>query len=405
MRARIIGGLIALVIGALIVLIARNTYWSEITVRTPLRGEAVTNPFYAAQKFTEALGATSEWRQALGTLGDDVDVLVLANWHWNLIEDRRDQIEAWVERGGRLMIDSSLTDDEAFSDWSGIRWDYPDDEEDEDEDADAADEPAQENAEPESDETTVFDPGRYRGVCGKLQPVDESGAVRSNGRTLSVCSLDGYSFLATDRKITWGYAYEGSLQAARVDAGSGSVTVVNAEPFGNRDLMDEDHAKLFVGAMDLRGGDHVVFLSETEQMSLLGLIWLYGAPVVMLALAVIAALLWRGAVRFGPLAAPTDTARRSLAEQIRGTGQFAIRLGDGKALHAAAVRALQEAARRRIAGYERMAQDDRIAAIARKTGLEHEALASALNHLGARRKADLAQTIALVETARRRILE
>jgi hypothetical protein len=52
-----------------------------------------------------------------------------------------------------------------------------------------------------------------------------------------------------------------------------------------------------------------------------------------------------------------------------------------------------------------MAQPDRIEAIARRTGLEPEALAAAINHLGTRRTSDLAHSIALLETARRRILE
>ena len=57
-------------LGVLVTYIARNTYWDEISIPTPLRGEAVTNPFYAAQRFAEALGARTEWRQALGTLAD-----------------------------------------------------------------------------------------------------------------------------------------------------------------------------------------------------------------------------------------------------------------------------------------------------------------------------------------------
>jgi len=242
-------------------------------------------------------------------------------------------------------------------------------------------------------------------MCGTLEEVDYTGAVRPDGRKLSVCNISTFGHLGSDRDLAWGYALDGNLQAARVDVGRGSVTVLNAQPFGNRDLDDEDHGKLFVAATGLRVGDRIAFLSEHEHTSLLGLIWLYGAPVVMLSLALIAALLWRGGVRFGPLAAPTDIARRSLAEQIRGTGQFALRLGDGKALHAATIRALNEAARQRIPGYESMPHGERVAVIAQKSGLEPDALAAAINHAGPRRGAELAHTIALLETARRRILE
>jgi hypothetical protein len=176
-------------------------------------------------------------------------------------------------------------------------------------------------------------------------------------------------------------------------------------PFGNRDLAEIDHGKLLVGATQLHRGDRIIFLSEHEHTSLLGLMWLHGAPVIVLGLIALAALLWRGGVRFGPLAAATDMARRSLAEQIRGTGQFTVRLGGGKALHAAAVRALHEAARRRIAHYESMSHADRVGAIAHRAGIDSETLAAAINHSGARRPSDLAHTVALLESARRKILE
>ncbi len=42
------------------------------------------------------------------------------------------------------------------------------------------------------------------------------------------------------------------------------------------------------------------FLSEEEQPSLITLMWIYGWPVVVLALALIGLALWRNSVRFGP---------------------------------------------------------------------------------------------------------
>src|SRR6185503_10625564 len=106
-------------------------------------------------------------------------------------------------------------------------------------------------------------------------------------------------------------------------------------------------------------------------------------------------LLWRGGVRFGPLAAPAPTARRSLAEQIRGTGRFALHHGGSEALHAASVRALDEAARRRVAGY---------AALPAKARTDADALAAAVYNPRARRPHDVRNTIALLETARRRLI-
>jgi hypothetical protein len=73
----------------------------------------------------------------------------------------------------------------------------------------------------------------------------------------------------------------------------------------------------------------VHFLTESEHPSLLALIWMYGAPVVGLAAAWLLLALWRNGVRFGSIVGTAPAARRSLAEQIRGTGQFALRFGGG----------------------------------------------------------------------------
>jgi hypothetical protein len=132
--------------------------------------------------------------------------------------------------------------------------------------------------------------------------------------------------------------------------------------------------------------------------------WYLGWPVVLLALALIALALWRNSVRFGPLIAAPDPARRSLAEQIRGTGLFVIRFGGGKALHAATVRALNEAAGRRIGAYARLSASERIEAVARLTGADAATLGPAMHHGGARRANELRQAVALIESVRRRLI-
>ena len=132
----------------------------------------------------------------------------------------------------------------------------------------------------------------------------------------------------------------------------------------------------------MRRGDDVHFISEDDHPSLLALLWQYGAPVVMLSLTLVALVLWRGGVRFGPLAAAPDAARRSLAEQIRGTGQFALRHGGGNSLHAASVRALDEAAQTPDSELRAVCPpSERAAALARLTGLDRDALAAAVQHV------------------------
>jgi hypothetical protein len=117
-------------------------------------------------------------------------------------------------------------------------------------------------------------------------------------------------------------------------------------------------------------------------------------PVVISGLLLVGLLMWRGAVRLGPLEAPARAERRSLAEQIRGTGQFALRHGGGQALHAASVRALEETARRRVPGYAGLAAPQRGAALERLSGFSANQLLSAAYNPQSRGPHQLRNTIA-----------
>jgi hypothetical protein len=158
-----------------------------------------------------------------------------------------------------------------------------------------------------------------------------------------------------------------------------------------------------VAATQLKRGDVIHFVAEDDHPSLLALVWRNGGGAVVLGLALVAALLWRGAPRFGPLAAAPETARRSVAEQIRGAAQFALRHGDGEALHRAAVRALDEAGRRRIAGYGQLSLEERAVVLERQTGVEAGRLAATI-HGTTRRVQELGNRMAQLEAARRHLI-
>ena len=382
MRRAIVPVLVAVPLTAFIWWIASNSEWTEVTIPVPPKSEAARNPFYAAQRFGGALGARTTWDRVFVPPSTNA-VIVLSGWHWSLSARRRERLERWVEGGGRLVVDSMLVGgEEEFERWSGIVRRYP--ELKEEEPADAADRP-----EP----------------CRNFE--EERGAhsgAATDSRRFSLCFFP-LSFLTTEKPSLWSLRDASGIQAVRVPQGQGSVTVINSVPFRYRNLLDGDHGWLFVAATELRRADEVHFLSEDEHPSLLALAWHHGAPAVILTLALACALVWRNAARFGPRSAPEHPARRSLAEQIRGTGRFAWRYGGAESLHAACVRALNEAAQRRIAGYVRLTAKDRAAAISRLTGFDWNALAAAVHHRRSPRYQELSNTIALLEAARRRTLE
>ena len=357
---------------------ARNSEWVDVRIPIPPHGEARTNPFYAAQHFTAELHARAV-RDVLFTPPPPGAVVVMSVWNWDLSVARREALERWVESGGRLVVDQTLIGDlEAFERWSHIvrergRIDKRKD------DADV-----EERCAPFVEERRASAP--------------------SPAASYWICDVDSTSSLVSGRPAEWALrGHDSRAQAMRMAVGRGSVTVINAEPFRDSSLFDGDHAALFVAAAQLRAGEEVHFLSEENHPSLLALVWIRGAPLVVLAAALVGLALWRQGVRFGPLAPQELPTRRSLAEQILGSGRFVMRHGGGDALHAACVRALDEAAQRRINGYGRLHAAGRAASVARLTSVHEAALASAMETPGSRRADDVPRAIAVLETARRRL--
>jgi hypothetical protein len=376
-QSRIVAALGIISIVLLALFIAGNTYWEDIPIPTPPKGEAITNPFYAAQRFAEELGATTRRERSL-MVPSPQSVIVLSVWHWDLSPQRQAALRRWVESGGRLVVDRAISGDlSEFKSWSGLEWDYNEE---------VADAYYEEHDEDEYEE------------CA---PVEE--VAPQEGPSYSMCGLD-FSFVKTERPMQWALRDAAGHQAVRVAVGEGSVTLLNVEPFTHRALFDGDHAALFVAATELARGDEVVFVTEDDYPPLLTLLWNSGAPAVALSLVVMAFALWRGAVRFGPTLAAPEPRRRSMAEQIRGSGYFALKFGEGAPLHAAAVRALTEVARRRIPAYPRLSRPQKAAALGKATGMNGEALMSAIDAVSKRRAKELPNTLALLESARRQLL-
>jgi hypothetical protein len=362
--------------------------FKEIKVPVPLQGEAARNPFYAAIRLSEELGAEATWERVF-TQPPDEAVIFLSSWNWTLSKTRRERLEHWVEAGGRLIVDGSMIGGfEEFERWSGV--------------GEANEEIADEEDGGVEEEEVVDGDGDFLAqfreqMCTRL--VEDV-----SGRAFSVCGIDHSRSLTSARKLLWALRDDRKIHALRTSVGRGSVTVINAVPFRFRGFLEGDHPTLFVRMVQLRRGDSIVFLSEGDHDSLLRLLWRFGAPALLLLAGFVALSLWRAGARFGPPIPATMIARRSLAEQIRGTGQFALRFGGGRALHAAALRALRDAAVQRFPNYDQMASETRVAAIAKACGTSADELGPAMNFSGARNSHELYDAIAVLESARRRLL-
>jgi hypothetical protein len=381
-RQHVIGGLLALFVVAIVAWIATNSYWEEYDWHSGLQGEALTNPFYAAQRLAGELGAHTRLRHELVAVPPPNAIIVVGSWNWNIIPERRERLERWVSDGGRLVASQSLLADQKFDEWAGV------------------------TRTPSKDKDKVVKkfPCLPGVECAAPETPSAQEPDKAN-RRWTICDLSEFNYLSTSRKVSWRLTdMHSRAQVLRIPIGRGSVTILNADPFREDALTCGDDARLFVSATQLRPGDHIEFLTEESGASLLDLIWKYGAPVVLLSAALIALWLWRSGVRFGPLMAEPDLARRSLAEQIRGTGKFTLRFGGGRALHAAVTRALDETAAHQVPHYGRLSGDERLATLAPLTGLNAHDLAAALDSNVARHPHELRKAIATLELARRHMI-
>jgi hypothetical protein len=357
---------------------ATHTYWADVMVPRAPSGQALSDPFYAAEQLTRALGARASYEQ-LWSLPAKNAVVVTGYWDWDRSPRQRAELQRWVESGGRLVAATGYNSS-AFSDWTGITRRY---------------------LKRASKPDIKWSPGGCRDETEGGVSLWPATAVP---RHYEQCGLYGYNFLASTHAPLWKVADAYGMQALRISIGRGSVSVVNGVPFTYLQLVQGTNAALFVAATQLHRGDEIHFLSDQDHASLLALTWRFGAPVVVLLLGALLLALWRAAPRFGPTLASPEKARRSLAEQIRGTGRFLLRAGQGEALHAATVRALFLAAPRRISAFASLSSAERLKQLARATGFSADALAAALNPTGARRANELRSAITLLEAARREIL-
>ena len=416
MKYRIIKALLAVCLMGFIVWIGMHAQFKNTQVPMPLTGEAARNPFYGAVRFSEALGAEASWERVFSMPRNDA-VIVLSSWNWTLSRPRRERIERWVEDGGRLLVDDSLIGGfEEFQLWSGVNELEIDREgsarkdkgknkstfHEKDANEEPEEQPERDNAPSERQRKPDREDDSF---IGQLIPKECDALVEDGGRRqFQVCGLNPTRSLVSSRKILWALRDGQKIHALRTAVGRGSVTVVNAAPFRYRAFLNGDHPLLFATMAQLHHGDLVLFLTEENHASLSSLMWRFGAPAVLLLLACVVLALWRAGPRFGPPAARAVNARRSLAEQIRGTGQFALRFGGGQALHAAAARALRDAASRKFPGYDRLPSEARVALLAKASGMNADDLGPMLNRSGARSPHELRQAIAVLETARRSLL-
>jgi hypothetical protein len=414
-RDRLLAALLALAAAALAYWLFTRTEWVDIEIPTPPRGEAARDEWYAAAAVLRGLGVPVQRQTHLDTLPPLPATLWLESLHWDLFPERRERLRRWVEQGGHLVVNShQLEAGGPLAQWVPVQARYPsrddsDDETDDDGDMDEAEAAADEDA----PSATVPPPPQAasgpvrvvaRGVAGPCLDLRERPGLQAaygDRQPMRVCSVSTGIRLTSQAAPLWALQGPRSAYALRVPLGAGRVTVTAPLPARNHQVLHEDNAAALVATLAAQPGQPLWLVTDEARPPLLATLWDRGAPALLLGGLALALALWRGGSRFGPPAAVPPAARRSVAEQVRGTARFVWKHSPAVLL-AAQQRATAQAAERHIARYAHLAPAARAAALARLTGLSEAALAQALGPMPPGAAAH-AQALSLLESARRRL--
>jgi hypothetical protein len=434
-----VGGL--LLAGAIAAWLVSATEWATRDVWEPPQGEAARDPHFLFKRLATKLGAHVEVRHQLDQLPPDGATLLLEDVNWRFIPEREAALRAWVERGGHLVAYRLVADNRAVTDWvpatfgpsnprakaaeaasspdaaasaaSDPSTPMEDDDEteyDEDEEAYEDDEeepepsPAPTAAAPASGPSSAPSTKRRETPCPPLaEPAQHPGWFGAP-RSFDTCAR-GEPIMKTRAQPIWSVADDKGLRVLRLPVGQGSATLStqwSAPKFST--LQDDDEALLMAAIVQLHPGQLVWIIDDTHHPGLFATLWRIAPAACMLFVLALALVLWRWSVRFAPLRAPDTLARRSIAEQVRGTAAYLLRHGPA-ALHRAQLRALDEAAQGHVTGWRRLPAEQRAALLARYADLPPAELEKACNPSVTADPGAAGRALGLIEAARRRIAE
>ena len=393
--------LIAALLAASIAWLMRSIEWVEVDVPTPARGEAARDRFYVAKQLARRLGASVTTVHDLERLPPADATLVIGSRRWSMFPGREAALQRWIDGGGHLVVLQSAWSAEGDTPpWVPMRSAHL-----------SVDSPSraasaaktQIAASAPSDIAERLERLAKPSPCNAYAEPDEIDPPFGEPHRYFICGTPIRVLHTT--APTWLLRSSEGVIAARVRYGQGDITANAIEgSFDNAVLVSPFNALAFAATLQLHEGDDVWFFDEETRARFLSLLWDRGAPALLLAGAAILLLLWRRGTRFGPLLADTARARRSVGEQVRRTAAF-IAAGGGTALHRASVRALEEEARRSIAGYAMLlGARERAEAIARTTREDAVSLGAAMSPLQRPDRHRLAAAIARLERARRALL-
>ena len=413
--------------------IVTHTRWEDVEVDNDPHGAAATDEYYSLRQVLQAGGATLEKHTSLEPMPPADATLMLSSSLWAIFPERDARLKAWVENGGHLVVIGRFArghDDlrwvpltfvrpprtrplpgaaEPAGDAASQAEDAVGDDDDEDIPTARKKPDEQKRREQRARLRKLIDPDKPWEHCVNLDETDATTEPAYDaGQPYRACGGVGTIHTLNHVVPTWQLTGSAGTLAMRVPVGRGNVTGVSPDlMLDNHGLLHGDNALIAAAVLQAAPGRAVWIIGDEAREPLLGWLWHEARTPTLLALAAIALALWRLMVRFGPREAVPPPGRRSMGEQVRGTGRFVAGI-DAAALHAATRIAFEDAARKRVENWAGLGDELRIAALAEAVAHSHAidrpALLVSLNIGGGATPAQILAATTVLEQARRALL-
>lgn len=420
------GLLILLVVGTLALAFFLLFEKAERKRTTPASLEARKNSFLAAERFLTRLGFSAESiakREILINPPSPDDLIFIGRLEGNLPTEREDNLIAWIEQGGTLVITHTNPWDNRINksgntllDRLGVRRHSAHalkeqaHEEASDDDEAYEDDAYEDQATPGDEPDSLLDeqagnPNNGEKTPPAFKPFEEIFAKESVTLTQEDQTVVNIDFIAdrvledADQNAASVYAGESGNHIVIKALGKGKLIVLSDSNFLKNDgIGDNDHAYFLASLAQGRG--KIWILYNSIMPSFLSLIS-KKAPALLASLVILSLMfvLWL-TIRIGPRYTLSDHRRRNIIEHLVSAGFFIMKHGSTQDLLHVSRSAIDKKILAKHLFFHRKTKEEQVAYIAKWTQLTKEEVHAAFNNHSMAKDGFIAMSAALQKITR-----
>lgn len=372
-----------------IITIAAGIYWYinlEFTyeeIDRGYQGEAITNPFLAADYFLRRMGQKTEKVKLFTEKRFQLeaeDTLFVPGKRIAYNQRRSDYLLDWVKQGGHLIITAKAFKEDDYQardfilDAVGLQlaWQIN-----------------------EGDSLEEDDPV-------SLDIEDEEDFWQIDFVDYQVVTY----MPEFDQEIIWSVSNGNKLHAVQIKLGDGRLTLLSDTKMFRNDYIDEyDHAAFLYAlsndqAQDSASGVFYYSLFE-DQDSLLAWLWNHANPLMISILIMFVVFLWKIVPRFGPLINVHQPVSRRFLDHLEASGNYHWRQGHYSLLVREVRKQLSSQMKLKYPEWVHMSQKDQVTHLTDLSQLEPSVIEKALFEMQIERVDDFVTKIKILEKLRK----